>query len=204
MPACSRSDASSWPRWPGRPFRFAGTLAPADISQEARARLEHAASQLARHYGLRGLVSVDALVAGDRVTVLEVNPRPGGSMDAYGAALGVNLFALHAAACRGSPLPEPAAAAQSAGSLIVHARRATAVPASFVWPQWAADRSPTGSVIPAGGPICTVLAEAATNGTVLGLLGARADLVRAMLAPACGGTAVRYDRQVTTSAQAVW
>jgi predicted ATP-grasp superfamily ATP-dependent carboligase len=188
---------------PGRPFRFAGTAAPAAISPSARDRLERAAVLLARHYGLRGLASVDALVAGDRVTVLEVNPRPGGSLDAHGAATGINLFALHVALCRGGPPPEPAAAARCAGSLIVHAGRATAVPSAFAWPEWSADRTPPGSAIRSGGPVCTVLAQGATAEAVLGQLHARAELIRALLAPACGRPPLRYDRRVTTSAQAV-
>ena len=91
----------------GRPFRFGGVLTPADISAVARHALEHAALRLAEHYRLRGLASVDALVAGDAITVLELNPRPGGSLDAHAAALGANLFALHVAACRAGSLPEP-------------------------------------------------------------------------------------------------
>ena len=87
----------------GRPFRFAGTLAPARIPAAAREVLERAALRLARHYRLRGLASVDALVAGDSVTVIEINLRPGGSLDAYGAALGINLFAVHVERLPGRP-----------------------------------------------------------------------------------------------------
>ena len=174
---------------PGRPFRFAGVLAPAGISAVARQALEQAALRLAEHYGLRGLASVDALVAGDAVTVLELNPRPGGSLDAYGLALGVNLFALHVAACRDGSLRGPMVAEQFAGSFIVHADRTTRVPDRFAWPDWAADRSPSGSVIPAGAPVCTVLGQGIEPEPLLDLLTMRADVIRAALrthAPACG------------------
>ena len=58
---------------------------------------------LATHYRLRGLASVDALVAGDSVTVLELNPRPGGSLDAYGAPLASICFAVHVERLPGRP-----------------------------------------------------------------------------------------------------
>ena len=186
----------------GHPFRFAGTLAPAGISSVARCRLERVASRLGRHYRLRGLASVDALVAGDDVTVLELNARPGGSMDAYGAALGINLFALHVGACRGGALPEPEPPRQCAGSLIVFADRTAQVPDRFTWPDWAADRSPPGSVIAPGGPICTVLARGAAAEDLLRLLRARAASIRGALPTACGRPPLRYDRRVKTFSQA--
>lgn len=190
---------------PGRPFRFGGMSAPADLSAVARQTLEQAAQRLAAHYQLRGLASVDALVAGDVVTILELNPRPGGSLDAFGAAMGTNLFALHAVACRGGLLPAPLMATNCSGSLIVYAERATSIPDAFAWPDWAADRSPPRSAIPAGGPICTVTAHRTEAELVLRVLNARADLIRGGLRasnPACGKRPPRYDREVVTFSQA--
>lgn len=159
---------------PGRRFRFAGTLAPATLSPVAGARLADAAEALARHHALVGLVSVDALVAGDAVTILELNPRPGASLDAYAQALGLDLFGLHLAACAGRLPPAPSADDQAAGSLIVYARRAVTVAAGFVWPDWCADLSPPGTRIAAGGPIATVLAGDSDPLGVRALLAARA------------------------------
>ena len=113
-PACSPS-AGSWSTLgPGAHSGSPACWRRPCISAVARQALEQAALRLAEHYRLRGLASVDALVAGDAVTVLELNPRPGGSLDAYGSALGVNLFALHVAACRGGSLPEPDGAERAA------------------------------------------------------------------------------------------
>lgn len=159
---------------PGRRFRFAGTLAPATVSPVARARLASAAEALVRHHALVGLVSVDALVAGDAVTILELNPRPGASLDAYAEALGLDLFGLHRAACAGHLPPAPAPGDRAAGSLIVYARRAVTVAAGFDWPDWCADLSPPGTRIAAGGPIATVLAEGHDPLAVRALLAARA------------------------------
>lgn len=159
---------------PGRRFRFAGILSPAILSPVAAASLAAAAEALVRHHALVGLASVDALVAGDSVTVLEVNPRPGASLDAYSQALGIDLFGLHRAACEGRLPLAPSAEAGAAGSLIVYARRAVTVAADFAWPAWSADRSPPGTRITAGGPIATVLAQDDDPLAVRALLTARA------------------------------
>jgi uncharacterized protein len=181
---------------PGRRFRFGGAVAPARLTAEALARLAEAAAALAKHHGIKGLASVDALVAGDRVTVLEINPRPGASLDAHELACAVNLFDLHRRACGGS-LPEaPLEPRRAAGSRIVHAHRTLRLPPGFAWPDWAADRTPALTRVRAGGPICTVLAQAGDAGTVWELLAARADALHAALdrATACAAAASREGR----------
>jgi uncharacterized protein len=166
---------------PGRRFRFAGAAAPSRLSGLAREQLEAAATALSRHFGLIGLCSIDALVDGDTVTVLEVNPRPGAALDAAAGALGLNLFKAHVAACRcnvGIPPPPPVG---TAGSLIVYAERPTVVPVGFEWPAWAADRSPPGTRIARHGPICTVLARGRDIAAVRDLLAGRAGDIRSRL-----------------------
>jgi predicted ATP-grasp superfamily ATP-dependent carboligase len=143
---------------PGRRFRFAGVLAPAALSAVAGERLGDAAARLAAHYGVVGLASVDALVDGDAVTVLELNPRPGAALEALELAHGVNLFALHRAASLGElpaalPLTE-----RFAGTEIAYAARTLVVADGFAWPDWAGDRTPGGCTVPAGRPVCTVRA----------------------------------------------
>ena len=160
-----------------RPFRFGGTLAPAAVADAVCQRAIEAASALAGRYAGRGLASVDLLVNGDEIAVLELNPRPGASLDAYRRALTLDLFAAHVAACRGGELPAPPETRIAAGSLIVHARRKVVVPERFSWPDWTADRSPPGTRIRAGGPVCTVLAEDADRHSVEQRLRARTEWV---------------------------
>jgi uncharacterized protein len=179
-----------------RRFRFGGAVAPARLTAGALARLGEAAAALAKHHGVRGLASVDALVAGDRVTVLEINPRPGASLDAYEQAYAVNLFDLHRRACGGN-LPEaPLEPRRAAGSRIVHAHGTMRVPTGFIWPDWAADRTPALTRVRAGGPICTVLAQAGDAGAVWELLAARAEALHAALdrAMACAAAGSRGRR----------
>lgn len=173
--------SEQWPV-PGRHFRFAGAAVPARCPDLARTRLGEAAMALARHYGIRGLASVDALVDGDQVTVLEVNPRPGASLDAYEQACGTSLFGLHREACAGR-LPTAPATRAAAGSAIVMAPKAVRVPQGFAWPSWTADRTPGGAFIRGGAPVCTVLAKAGDIAMVRERLLEREALILGLLEP---------------------
>ena len=166
---------------PGRPYRFGGVVAPAALSRSVAADAARAAAAVAAALGVRGLVSVDLLVHGDEVSVLELNPRPGASLDAHRRTLPIDLFAIHVAACRAGTLPAPPSARGAWGSLIVHAARVSVVPNGFAWPDWAADRSPAGTRIGTGGPICTVLADGADGADVERRLRARAERIQAAL-----------------------
>jgi predicted ATP-grasp superfamily ATP-dependent carboligase len=168
---------------PGRRYRFAGALAPARLSSTAHERLCTAAVSLAERHGIRGLASVDALVQGDEVIVLELNPRPGASLEAYERAHGANLFRIHHQACAGrlaAALPPVRAVA---GAAIVHADRQGRIPADFPWPGFAADRTPGGTTLRAGAPVCTVLAEAGDAAAVRALLAARGRAVLTAIRP---------------------
>ena len=144
----------------GRAFRFGGCAVPATLSSfEVGARLARAAETVAASYALRGIGSVDFLVDGDRFHLLEVNPRPGASLDACERAHGVSLFEAHVRACGGylgETLPSPRCAVASA---IVFARSRLVVPHGMGWPAWAADRGQVGTVMLEGHPVCTVFGE---------------------------------------------
>ncbi len=168
-------------------FRFAGAVAPANLTSIARDRLADAATSLAIHFELRGLTSVDALVAGDSVSVLETNPRPGAALDAYRGTLDFDLWRAHVDACHGLAVPAPSLRSGAAGSLIVYAPYPLEIPVRFAWPDWTADRSPEGARVELGGPICTVLAQAGDSTSVRALLLARERAMQELLIPAAGG-----------------
>jgi predicted ATP-grasp superfamily ATP-dependent carboligase len=143
---------------PRQPFRYGGASRPASVPAGQAADIGDAVARVVALTGLRGLNSADFLVRRDGVDLLEVNPRPGATLDIFA---GQALFRLHVDACRGvlpDVAPEWAAAAAAA---TVYARRDIRLPADFVWPAWAADRQPPGEPVPAGAPLCTVLADAA-------------------------------------------
>jgi predicted ATP-grasp superfamily ATP-dependent carboligase len=144
---------------PRQPFRYGGASRPALVPAGQAADIGDAVARLVALTGLRGLNSADFLVRRDGVDLLEVNPRPGATVDIFA---GQALFRLHVEACRGVlPAVAPVWAGAAAAAATVYARRDIRLPADFVWPAWTADRQPPGEPVPAGAPLCTVLAEPA-------------------------------------------
>lgn len=147
---------------PGRQWRYGGAVQPATLPHEAAAAMTDAVMQLASVCELRGLASADFVLTETQPLLLEINPRPGATLDIFANAADP-LLAIHLAAVRdgtlpGKPLgsPPPGACA----SAIVYAPEGLIVPRSMVWPDWVADRPRPGERIDKQRPICTLLARA--------------------------------------------
>lgn len=139
--------------------RFVGLAAPLALPAALEAAMATAARAAARALDLRGLASADFLVEGQTFHLLELNPRPGASLEVFDRLLaGPPLITLHldpdAALAGDLPGLRPG---RAAGSRIVYARRPLHLPADD-WPGWAADRGAAGTLVARGWPICTVLA----------------------------------------------
>jgi predicted ATP-grasp superfamily ATP-dependent carboligase len=152
---------------PRQPFRYGGAVQPADISPDLAGRLEKAACRLASALSLTGLNSADFMVDGDHFWIVEINPRPGATLDIFEAAgsgsMGASdsLFALHMAACRGDLVDAAPRLAGAKASAICYAACNVTMPDDFAWPDWSVDRPNGGLAIKAGEPLCTVHAGAA-------------------------------------------
>lgn len=170
---------------PGQPFRYGGAVQPAGIAPKVAKRLELAACRLAAALSLRGLNSADFMVDGDDFWIVEINPRPGATLDIFetdgGPARGPSLFALHMAAC-GGDLPDAAPPSEGArASAVCYAGYDVTVPPRFAWPSWCADRPGGGLAIGAGQPLCTVHAGAATAADAKALTDARLALLQSWI-----------------------
>lgn len=143
---------------PGAPFRYGGAVLPAAVPQSLADRLAEAARCIAAAFGLVGLNSLDLLVGGKSVTVLEVNPRPGATLDLLERHRlgGVMRAHLDAAAGRGWTLGE-ARPGIIAGA-VAYAASALTVQVGFSWPPWCADLPHPGSAVGVGQPLCSVIA----------------------------------------------
>jgi predicted ATP-grasp superfamily ATP-dependent carboligase len=108
---------------------------------------------------LVGLNSADFLIEENSFWLLEINPRPGATLDIFEPA-DTSLFALHMAAISGA-LPEsaPRLSGAAAAATVYAPHHIPSVPA-IDWPHWAADRQNAGTSVSAGEPICTVVAHA--------------------------------------------
>jgi predicted ATP-grasp superfamily ATP-dependent carboligase len=158
---------------PLQPFRYGGASRPAPVTPTRAAEIGDAVARVVAQTGLRGLNSADFLVRADGFDLLEVNPRPGATLDIFADRVG-DLFRLHVDACFGV-LPDVAPTwPGGAAAATVYARADICLPPGFLWPAWTADRQPSGEPVPAGAPLCTVLAEADDVDAAEGLVRNRA------------------------------
>lgn len=143
---------------PDAPFRYGGAVLPAAMPQPLADRIAEAARRIAAAFGLVGLNSLDLLVDGMSVTVLEVNPRPGATLDLLERHRrgGVMRPHLDAAAGRGWTLG--AARPGVIAGAVAYAANALTVPADFPWPPWCADLPRAGGAVGDGQPLCSVTA----------------------------------------------
>ncbi|WOJ88936.1 ATP-grasp domain-containing protein [Methylocapsa polymorpha] len=150
-----------WPApAPDEPFRFGGSLRPADLAPRLESRLTEIAEVIARACRLRGLNSIDLLVDGDQVTLIEINPRPGATLDIFEDREG-SLFQAHINGCLGR-LPERALQFEGAAAAAIAyvARPIPSMPA-LDWPDWASDRQKARTALHLNDPLCTIKARAA-------------------------------------------
>lgn len=163
----------------GTPYRFSGVTGPIDPPAPAD-EMRAAAKGLAGHFRLKGLVSMDCLVTGRDWWLLEINPRPGASLDALDHA-DRPLISAHLDACAGRLTVPVYGDATIRATLVVYAREDIRVPREVVWPSHVLDRPTSGAHIPAGAPVVTVTADGETVEGAERLVAERAAAVRSMM-----------------------
>lgn len=156
-------------------WQYAGSVGPAELNEAIAAQLG-ALGVLLEDSGLRGLVGVDFLAAGDQAVVVEINPRFTASIEIAELLSQCSAVAAHVAACsRSAPPHEPVLPHQMPrghshyAKSILYARRDAAITPQFH--DWAiaraslhplqrtlADIPNAGETIPAGRPVLTALA----------------------------------------------
>jgi predicted ATP-grasp superfamily ATP-dependent carboligase len=171
-----------------RGYGWCGNLVPPRLGDTQRRALAAAAraicSHLALAFGLRGLFGVDLVWDGERAWVVEVNPRPTGSLECVEAAHDVGVFAAHLDGCAGRlPSIAPAQAPRrAAGKAILFATRDVRVGDTRDWPaRDIRDVPHPGERIAAGAPTCTLVSVQKSPDAVFADLEARAAALRAEL-----------------------
>jgi predicted ATP-grasp superfamily ATP-dependent carboligase len=145
------------------PYCYGGAVSGIALPDAMQARLAADVGRLVRASGLVGLNGLDFILdADDEPAVLEINPRPTATIELYDADFDGGLLALHLRACRGE-LPDVRRPDHARAHAIVYAADVLCVPAAMNWPQWCTDIPESGSLIPAGAPLCSVHAHAASS-----------------------------------------
>nr|CAJ01587.1 conserved hypothetical protein [Methylocapsa acidiphila] len=158
------------------PFRFGGSLRPAECGPRLEARLAEIATAIARQCKLRGLNGIDFLVDGDEIVLIEINPRPGATLDIFEDREG-SLFQAHIDGCLGRLPERPLEFEGAAAAAIAYARRPIPCMPTLDWPDWAADRQKPRSALNLDDPLCTVKAHAALPGDARKLIAERTAFI---------------------------
>jgi len=168
---------------PTSKWRYGGAVCPADLPGAARRRMTEATERVAAAFQLTGLGSADFLVRGEDAFLLEINPRPGATLDIFDSE-DMPLLRLHFDAVGSGRLPDgPLERDDARAAAIVYAPEAVQVSPEMSWPDWAADQPKGGEWIDKNRPICTVWARSRTKVEARRLIEERI----ARILDACGG-----------------
>ena len=157
---------------PGHLYRYGGAVRPAHITRQAEQAMRTAVEKLVASLGLVGLNSADFLVAAHRINLLEINARPGATLDIYRDHEG-RLFEAHLQACEGMLPRKRLKLAAAAASTILYTERGISNFRFSLWPDWVHDRQGLGTSIPPNGPVCTVTATAKSARAAIAMLRGR-------------------------------
>jgi predicted ATP-grasp superfamily ATP-dependent carboligase len=148
---------------PQSPYRYGGAVRPASLPHNVARRMVSAVGAIAQAFGLVGLASADFLVQGETALLLEINPRPGATLDIFDNDK-QPLLDLHLDAITDGRLLRRALKFDDAmASAIVYAPYRFSVPPGMDWPAWTQDRPKPAERIDKNRPICTVWARGSTR-----------------------------------------
>lgn len=147
---------------PKMPYRYGGAVRLRRFDRSDAAAIGAWVSKLTRRTGLIGLCSADFIRARDGYRLVEINPRPGATLDIFDSA-DAPLMEAHLRACRGEMFRLPAFD-DCMAAMIAYARRPVPDFPAVEWPDWTADRQLPGTDLIAGDPVCTVFARGRNAG----------------------------------------
>jgi predicted ATP-grasp superfamily ATP-dependent carboligase len=146
------------------PYKYCGNIAPLDAPPRIEREMEETARAVAGEYGLVGSNGVDFMISGGRANLLEVNPRPQGSLEVVELTSGVPVMDAHIRACRNDEIPNP-----SRRDNLYHGRKIVFSPieatiGSLAGMDFVRDIPKPGTGVSPGEPICTVVGN---SGSIL-------------------------------------
>ena len=110
------------------PYRYGGAVSAYHLPSVAQQAFEHAAQQLTQQLGLRGVNSLDAILSGDKLWILELNPRLSATLSLY-----PNAITAHLKSCAGELVNLPKVQGATA-HYILYADQPVEIAADFIWP----------------------------------------------------------------------
>ncbi|HAF01681.1 MAG TPA: hypothetical protein DCO68_03530 [Methylophilaceae bacterium] len=142
-------------------YQYGGAVSHIALADWVKSDLESFVKEAAKKMGLVGLNSCDAILADDKLYILEINPRLSASVDLYTPVVG-NLFAAHVAASKKETVGDLVISTTAKAHHVHYAQHEMLITESFNWPHWVCDIPEVGQRIEKNRPLCTVIAQAET------------------------------------------
>jgi predicted ATP-grasp superfamily ATP-dependent carboligase len=163
-------------QWPSpaqhAPYRYGGAVRLRRVERRDAEAIGLWLSGLARRAGLIGLCSADFIRGPNGYLLVEINPRPGATLDIFDSPQ-APLMEAHLRAARGEAYELPRFS-DSMASMITYATRPLPDFPALAWPEWTADRQSPGTSLVAGDPVCTVFARGPNAGATRRIVEAQA------------------------------
>jgi predicted ATP-grasp superfamily ATP-dependent carboligase len=147
---------------PDAPYRYGGAVRLKRFERSQTEIIGGWLSGLTQCAGLVGLCSADFICGADGYVLLEINPRPGATLDIFDCA-DAPLIQAHLDAAAGRPCRLPRYA-DSMASMITYTQKPVPRFPAITWPDWTADHQRPGTELNAGDPVCTVFARGPSAG----------------------------------------
>ncbi len=159
------------------PYCYLGAIGHVPLAAEMIGRIQHHLDLIVRDAGLVGLNGMDFIVKGNDYLVIEINPRPSGTLDLYDADCPEGLFHWHLKASDGV-LPERLFDDSSIRAhAVMYTMQSLKLDGDVQWPGWCSDIPEPGSVFAPRMPVCMVHADGNDHDEVKLLLQVRRDTI---------------------------
>jgi predicted ATP-grasp superfamily ATP-dependent carboligase len=142
---------------PSAPYRYGGAVRLRRFDRQDAAMIGAWLSALTGHAGLMGLCGADFIRNKHGYHLIEINPRPGATLDIFDSH-DAPLIEAHLRASRGKAYRLPNFT-DSMAQMIAYATGPVARFPTISWPDWTADHQSEGTRLSPGDPVCTVFAH---------------------------------------------
>jgi uncharacterized protein len=157
------------------PYCYLGAINHVSLPRKIIERIQRDLDAIVRETGLAGLNGMDFIVDGDDYWVIEVNPRPSGTLDLYDADCSEGLFHWHLNASDGE-LPDALFQRKNIRAhAVVYTPQPLQLRRDVQWPVWCSDIPEPGSLFQARMPVCMVHAEGDDHEKLKSLIHARRE-----------------------------
>ena len=163
------------------PYCYLGAINHVPLPGALLSRLQWTLDVIVQETSLVGLNGMDFIVYGDDYFVIEVNPRPSGTLDLYDADCPQGLFHWHLRASDGVLPSRLFERTLLRAHAVVYTEQALRLDRDVQWPNWCSDIPERGSVFAPRMPVCMVHADGDDHVAVKALVRTRRENILTLI-----------------------